>query len=87
MLALYDQETARNNGQTCKLRLKTSVKLHVDQMMRTRGFGTKLWNEDQSPRVKKERKPTLRGKWQSVLSRSYMDNVRKETHVVSVMTD
>ena len=33
VLALYDQETARNNGQTNYLRLKTPVKLHFDQMM------------------------------------------------------
>ena len=38
VLALYDQETVRNNGQTCYLRLKTSVQLHIDQMMRTRNF-------------------------------------------------
>ena len=38
VLALYDQETVRNNGQTSCLRLKTSVKLHIDQMMRTRNF-------------------------------------------------
>ena len=38
VLALYDQETVRNNGQTSYLRLKTSVKLHIDQMMRTRNF-------------------------------------------------
>ena len=36
--ALSDQETVRNNGQTSHLRLKTSVKLHIDQMMRTRNF-------------------------------------------------
>ena len=36
VLALYDQEAVRNNGQTSYLRLKTSVKLHIDQMMRTR---------------------------------------------------
>ena len=38
VLALYDQETVRNNGQASYLRLKTSVKLHIDQMMRTRNF-------------------------------------------------
>ena len=37
-MALYDQETVRNNGQTSSSRLKTSVKLHIDQMMRTRNF-------------------------------------------------
>ena len=34
-----------------------------------------LWNEDQLPRVKKERKPTLRG----VFSGRHIDNVPKET--------
>ena len=34
-----------------------------------------LWNEDQLPRVKKERKPTLRG----VFSGRHTDNVPKET--------
>ena len=44
VLALYDRETVRKNGQTSFLRLTTSVKLHIDQMMRTRNFrvGTKL---------------------------------------------
>ena len=37
VLALYDEETVRNNGQTRYSRLKTSVKL-LDQMMRTRNF-------------------------------------------------
>ena len=45
-----------------------------------------LWNEDQLPRVKKETKPALRGKWESVYSAKHTDNVPKETHVVSVMT-
>ena len=45
-----------------------------------------LWKGDQSPRVKKERKHTLRGKCESVFSGTHMDNVPKETHVVSVMT-
>ena len=47
---------------------------------------TMLWNEDQLPRVKKETKPTLRGKWESVFSGKHMDNVPKETHAVSVVT-
>ena len=36
--AMYDQENVRNNGQTKYLRLKKSVKLHIDQTMRTRNF-------------------------------------------------
>ena len=42
--------------------------------------------QDQSPRVKKERKPTLSGKWESVFSGRHMDNVSEETHVVPDMT-
>ena len=44
-----------------------------------------LLKGDQSLRVKMERKPTLRGKWENVFSGNHMDNVRKETHAVSVM--
>ena len=64
VLALHDQETARNSGKPNDSQLKTAVKLHMDQMMRTRNFRvrTMMWNEGQSPRVKKERMPTLRGK-------------------------
>ena len=38
VLALYDQETIQNNGQVSHLRLKTSVRLCVDQTVRTRNF-------------------------------------------------
>ena len=38
VLALYDQETVRSNGQTSYSRLNTSEKLHIDQMMRSRNF-------------------------------------------------
>ena len=38
VLALYDQETARNKGKPNCSQLKTAVKLHTDQMMRTRNF-------------------------------------------------
>ena len=38
-----------------------------------------------TPRVKKERKPALKGKYESVFSGRHMDSVPKETHVVSVM--
>ena len=52
VLALYGQETVRNNGQTSYSRLKTAVKLHVDQML-----GTTLWKKGQSPRVKRKESP------------------------------
>ena len=38
VLALYGQETVRNNGQPNYSRLTTSVRLHIDQTMRTRNF-------------------------------------------------
>ena len=41
-----------------------------------------LWNEDQLPRVKKETKPTLRGKWKSVFCGRHMHNVPEETRAV-----
>ena len=41
-----------------------------------------LWKGDQSPRVKKERKPMLTGKWKSVFGGRHMDTVPEETHVV-----
>ena len=38
VLALYDHETARHNGKPNYQQLTTAVKLHIDQMMRTRNF-------------------------------------------------
>ena len=38
VLALYDQETVRNHGQSSYQRLKASVRLHIDRTMRTRNF-------------------------------------------------
>ena len=38
VMALYDQEVARNNGTPNYQQLKTAVKLHLDQMMRNRNF-------------------------------------------------
>ena len=37
-MALYDQEVARNNGTPNYHKLKAAVKLHIEQMMRTRNF-------------------------------------------------
>ena len=38
VLALYDHETARHKGTPNYQQLTTAVKLHIDQMMRTRNF-------------------------------------------------
>ena len=69
VMALYDPETARNYGQPNYSRLKTSVKLHTDQMMRTRNF--RVWNEvvgRGAATKNQKRKPALRGKWESFFS-------------------
>ena len=88
VLALYDQETVRNNGQPSYSRLKTSVKLHIDQMMRTRNFRARneVVERGSVTKSQKQRKPSLRGKRKSVFSGRHMDNVPEETHVVSVMS-
>ena len=37
-LALYDQETVRNNGQLSSTRFETSVRLHIDEKMSAKNF-------------------------------------------------
>ena len=68
-------------------RLKTSVRLQIDQTMRipfqSPERSCRKRSSDQES--KKERKPTLIGRWESAFSGRQMDNVRKDTHVVSVM--
>ena len=88
VMALYDQETARNKGEPNYQQLKTSVKLHFDQMMRTRNLRVRnnVVERGSVTKCQRERKPTSRGKWASAFSGRHMDNVPKETHVVSVMT-
>ena len=38
VMALYDQDVARNNGTPKNQQMKTAVKLHIVQMMRNRNF-------------------------------------------------
>ena len=47
VLALYDRETVRNNGQTSYVRLKTSAKLHIDQMILEGLYKSKFQNSVQ----------------------------------------
>ena len=57
--------------------------------MRTRNFRGRnevLKRGGVTKSEKKERKLAHRGQWRSVFSGRHMDNVQKETHVVSVMT-
>ena len=59
ILALNGQETVRNNGQYSCSRLKTSVRLHVDQTMRTGTF--RVRNEVvERGAVESKRKESLR---------------------------
>ena len=46
-----------------------------------------MWREEQSPRVKEGKKAHVERKVRGVFSGSLMDNVRKEIHAVSVMTN
>ena len=58
--------------------------------MRTRNFRVQndlLERGSVTNSQKKERKLTLRGKWESVFSGRHINIVRKETHEVSFMTD
>ena len=43
--------------------------------------------KEQQPRASKEEKPVWRGKWDNAVSGTQLDNVRKETHVISVMVE
>ena len=86
MLALYDPETVRNGGQTSYSRLKTSVRLFYDQKMRSRNL--KARNDmihGGVHGVERKIEPTLKGKWEIAGSGKQLDNVLKETRVVSIM--
>ena len=87
VLALSDQETVRNNGETNYLRLRTSVKLHIDQMKRTRNIrdrsdlvekvsATQSRNRRKVCAARKVRVFSVEGTW----------TMLQETLVVSVMT-
>ena len=82
VLALYDQEPVRNNGQPSYPRLKTSVKLHIDKMMRTRSFRFRNEVVERGSVTKSQK-----GKKAHVETKVRVFSVDpKETHAVSVMT-
>ena len=57
-------------------------------MMRTRNFRVRSEVVERgSVTTSQKGKPSRRGKWEIVFGGRHMDNVQKETHVVSVMTD
>ena len=59
VLAMYDQETARNSGKPNYWHLKTAVQLHIDQMMRTLNFRVRCCGKRISHQASK-RKESLR---------------------------
>ena len=69
VLTLYDQETIQNNDQPSYSKTEDISEIIYFKIKRweleTSESGTKLWREEQLPRVNKERKPTLRGKWEN----------------------
>ena len=75
MLALYDPETVRNKKQTSYSRLKTSVRLFFDRKMRSRNL--KARNDMIHGVVTRSRK--------EIKANVQLDNVLKETRVVSIM--
>ena len=65
VLALYEQETTRNNEQLWYSRMKTSVRHHVDQTMRTRNFRARNEIVERGVVTKRHRKgekPARRGR-------------------------
>ena len=65
VLALYEQETTRNNEQLWYSRMKTSVRRHVDQKMRTRNFRARNEIVERGVVTKRHRKgekPARRGR-------------------------
>ena len=86
VLALYDQETVRNNGQTSYLRLKTSVKFYIDLMMRTRNFRVRNDVVERRSVTKSQKGKNAYVERKVGECFQWKDNVPKETHVVSVMT-
>ena len=87
MLALYDPETVRNKKTSKLSRLETSVRLFYDQKMRSRNLKARndMIHGGVVTRSRKEIEPTLKGKWEIAGSGKQLDNVLKETRVVSIM--
>ena len=86
-LALYDQQTVRNNGQTSYLRLKTSAKLHIDQMMENSKLQSpeRSCGKEISHSESKRKESQRRGTSESVFSGRHIGNVPMETDVVPIM--
>ena len=60
VLAMYEQETVRNNGQPSYTRSKTSVRLHIDQMRAKKLQGSERKSGERSSNQESKRKESLR---------------------------
>ena len=87
VLVLYEQENIRNNEQPSHSRLKTTVRRHIDQTMRTRNFRARNEVVERGAVIKsqKGRKANVERNVGKTISGKQLDSVRKETHVGSVM--
>ena len=77
VLALYEQENIRNNEQPSYSRLKTSVRRHIDQTMRTRNFrdGNEKVERGAVPKSQKKGEwPAWRAKWEHAISGTQLGN-------------
>ena len=62
VLALYEQENIRNNGLPCFSRLKTAVRRHIDQVMRTKIFRVRNEILDRGTVIKSDKGKQMRGR-------------------------
>ena len=62
VLAMYDQETFRNKGQPSYSRLKTAVRLHIDQAMRARSCRARNEIVERGMVTKSQKEKNLRWK-------------------------
>ena len=87
VLAMYEQEKIRNNGQPSYSRLKRAVRRHIDQVNEDKKFHNRERNSgkrDSSQESKTEKSQRVE-EWENAISAKQLDSVRKEAHVVSVM--
>ena len=89
IVAMYEQENVRNNEPPNCSRLKTRVRRHVDQTMRTRNFKARNERVERGvvTKSRKGEKSAWRGKWESAISGKQLDNVPKENYAVPVMIE
>ena len=84
---MYEQENVRNDEPPDHSRLKTIVRRHVGQTMRTRNFRARNERVERGAVTKSRqgRKVIVERKVENAISGKQFDHVRMEKHAVSVM--